>query len=602
MNKLHVVWITVMSIGLAEAAWAQQRSSGNGRALDSNHLVGSGGRNSVEGYVDYRQRGDVITGNVPSGRSFHQDVGYRAPGDFRGVLGSDSLFDFRINSYASRPDQLNAATPPPDVGGPPIVIPRSFHGLGAAQLTAGPSARLEVGAEGGVFRVTDLQSLVTSTVLKGDRLDRLRTPGQISIQDPSKGPGMALAAPTLPSPVSRVARQRPPSKLLQSFEPDRTSLAAERLLDDQDDLNIKENIALSSRLDGAMRPILTQDGQAEETMGSIPEGPTAIGPSILIGRQLQALISSDRVDLLETRTFERLQRIESSLLRTVEMYSDRSGSLAYEDIVQAIRQSDQTGPQDSEELSLAYHPTQSFLRIPTEKELDQARQDLEDSINRTGRVRNRFEDDEEEGSEDVDRPNQAAHKKLLISDSLETLLDRLNYDLPPVPTLAGQREDTIDQHLRQAEIEFAKGHFLTAESIYRIVLVKSPSHPMARVGLVHSQFGGGMIRSAALNLRRLFEQHPELIAARYAENLLPNEPRLKWIQGELEKSIRLGDTAKDAGLMLAYLGHQIGSRQLVKYGLLIAESREPMNPLLPVLQHIWLDSKQHAASKPSDNQ
>ena len=80
-----------------------QRALGDGRVLDNNPRVGSGGRNtqrqSFQRELEFRNA--IATGNAPGGLSFRGDIGYRAPGEFRGELGSDALFAFRRDSLYS---------------------------------------------------------------------------------------------------------------------------------------------------------------------------------------------------------------------------------------------------------------------------------------------------------------------------------------------------------------------------------------------------------------------------------------------------------------------------------------------------------------------
>jgi hypothetical protein len=106
-----------------------------------------------------------------------------------------------------------------------------------------------------------------------------------------------------------------------------------------------------------------------------------------------------------------------------------------------------------------------------------------------------------------------------------------------------------------------------------------------------------MIRSAAFNLRQLFESHPELIATRYGADLLPPADRMDWLQSELQRQIDRNASGLEAGLMLAYLGHQVESRQLVRYGLAVAEEAAPLDGLVPVLRRIWL----HGQTAPADS-
>ena len=88
---------------LAPSAPAQD-ALGSGDALDNNLRVGSGGFNAPRRVPDFRARNMLVTGNVPGGRGFRGTVGYTAPGDFRGLTGSDTLFRFRADSAFSSPN------------------------------------------------------------------------------------------------------------------------------------------------------------------------------------------------------------------------------------------------------------------------------------------------------------------------------------------------------------------------------------------------------------------------------------------------------------------------------------------------------------------
>src|SRR5215471_6059992 len=72
-------------------------------ALDRNLQVGSGGVNAPG--RDFKKelefRNAIVTGNAAGGISFRGDVGYRAPGEFFGHLGSNDLFAFRRDSALS---------------------------------------------------------------------------------------------------------------------------------------------------------------------------------------------------------------------------------------------------------------------------------------------------------------------------------------------------------------------------------------------------------------------------------------------------------------------------------------------------------------------
>ena len=79
-----------------------QNALGDGRALDNN-LSTRGRYNNARPSLrdELAFRNSVVTGNAPNGLSFRGDVGYRAPGEFTGQLGSNDLFSFRRDSLQS---------------------------------------------------------------------------------------------------------------------------------------------------------------------------------------------------------------------------------------------------------------------------------------------------------------------------------------------------------------------------------------------------------------------------------------------------------------------------------------------------------------------
>jgi hypothetical protein len=89
-----------------------------GNALDANTLVGSNGFNygsgvstfAGSGNYDFAARNDVLTRNVVAGRGFQGSVGYRAPYDFQGHLGTNDLFSFRADSALSNPAYVGLGT------------------------------------------------------------------------------------------------------------------------------------------------------------------------------------------------------------------------------------------------------------------------------------------------------------------------------------------------------------------------------------------------------------------------------------------------------------------------------------------------------------
>ncbi|MCL4212199.1 MAG: hypothetical protein KJZ68_16230, partial [Phycisphaerales bacterium] len=96
-------------LALFACSWATalpataQTAVGDGRALDADRRVGGDGRVEATPQEDFRLRNLLVTNSVAGGRGFRGALGYTAPEDFRGRLGSNDLYAFerRASAYSS---------------------------------------------------------------------------------------------------------------------------------------------------------------------------------------------------------------------------------------------------------------------------------------------------------------------------------------------------------------------------------------------------------------------------------------------------------------------------------------------------------------------
>src|SRR3954454_3687303 len=84
--KKHQISIlsAAVAIAVSSLAIAQYRTGNDGRALDANNRVGSGGLNGGGSSSPYAINGnqignDLVTGNITAGRGFRGLVPYTAP-------------------------------------------------------------------------------------------------------------------------------------------------------------------------------------------------------------------------------------------------------------------------------------------------------------------------------------------------------------------------------------------------------------------------------------------------------------------------------------------------------------------------------------------
>jgi hypothetical protein len=610
MGWLRGWTLTCAAVGVAicliEPAAAQQRAGGDGHALDANLRSGSGGRNTAEGQIDYRRRNNIITGNVSGGRAFRDQVDYFAPNEFQDQLGSDDLFRFRAESLEStrtrgRPfgprvgggeSVYRSFSAPPNVGSAPRstqLVPRTAGAYdpgavsqGAAPLAPqdfqlgpvpgdGGQAASDPGQPGGFVELSELLGVRAKTPQPDTARDPLE-PGDAALPD------LAPATPDADEPGDGQGGGDEPS---------------------------------TSRFDYRLRPELPDQREARTTRRALLEQEGVASallnqqPTTFLGRQLQSQLQARQQ---QPRTLDqRVARMEQSLYNQLQQRQAAEADRPYQNVLEAMKsQRDVTRDQAADREEDDQRREEQFalegFELPSDQEVAEAEDQRREALRRTfgDERRDRFGDGEqadgeqpqpEDGLQQPGQEDQLGRGEQAEDETatLDQTLQQLDYEAAPLESLVGDRNTRADKLLAEAEQQIAKGQFFDAERTYRQLLVDAPERPMVRVGLIHAQLGAAMIRSAALNMRKLFNEHPELIATRYDRGLLPSQSRLQWLQKELQRMIQQNESAVQPGLMLAYLGYQIDSRQLIRYGLATAESESPRDPLLPVLRRIWLD-------------
>lgn len=137
----------------------------------------------------------------------------------------------------------------------------------------------------------------------------------------------------------------------------------------------------------------------------------------------------------------------------------------------------------------------------------------------------------------------------------------------------GQR-DFFTEHLRAGQRLLNAGRYFDAEERFAHALGVRPGDVTAQIGRMHAQLSAGMFLSAAVNLRQVFFDHPEVIGAKYAPEMLPKQGRLDQLKIMLNRSTGLDGQGTGAitplrqdCILLAYVGWQTGDLALVRRAL-----------------------------------
>jgi hypothetical protein len=539
-------WFAAVSLAaLCAAPVLAQQQVNDGRALDNNLQVGSGGVNQPQVEPNYRARNDLVTGNVPGAGYFRGNVGYDAPETFRGGSAEDSLFRFRALSYPTSPQSAGTqglTLLPGTAAYPQNTLNRPAVWMTGDGLIAG-------GAQGVPQSAWNTRSLID--------------------------PGGLL------SPGSRIGTQAlPDGRLLQLLPP-----SAE--------VRGPASTAVES---GATQPLVESqiDPAASKLTQSVGADPLFTAPRVTwplgieVGQAMRNQVQAIRVDEHMPSEDQRMTQLAASLFSPLGASDAKPGDDVYLDILRGVQRNYQLAAGVSpEEVARLYGdlptvqpvapvadapPPPTWLPPVTDEQLAQAEQQRQSAV---ARARGLPESDT--GSEPIEADTDAA------------LVRALSQQLAPLRTLAGLRESQVNALLTDAEAQLAGGRYFNAIDGFEKALTIAPGHPMAWAGLVHAQLGAGMIRSASHSMRRLFEQYPELIATRYEPRLMPSQDRIVWVRGQLDRMIETTN-APDPALMLAYVGYQFQSRDLIEYGLDLAQARQPDDPLISLLRRVWLAS------------
>ncbi|MCE9590685.1 MAG: hypothetical protein K8S99_09200 [Planctomycetes bacterium] len=552
----------------AAVAWAgdgkalyAQNAMGDGRVLDRNLQVGSGGVNPQAAPRTPSIGNSIVTGNVSGLGYFHGNAGYRAPGELQVNLPSQSLFRFQAQSI--NPGQVAGVSWRPAGGGPAVL----YRGYATPM---GPAYQ-----QGSGTRIV----IPTSGV-------------QVSVPRP-EAPGFETPNPDRTIGVS----VQPDGRMLELRSSPLMGLHVER----RDTTTAAAQGPSTNRIEpvriGTARGTSDLYRVTPPTAGLLDSGlarPAAVAPQSASG----PMLSLD----------ERVKQLQAAVFNPQGSTTATPGDDVYLDMLNKMREARDaasgrfraktppTVPGTKSAQVVPPPPTEAAGATQLMSPEEQARADTE--------ARRAAYGLKPEGAEETPEEKAAREKMQGIIErgdqellAISDLLDEFKKRMPPLPSLASKRDDRVSVLMRQAEKMITEAKYLDAEQAYRAVLGWTPNHPLARVGLVHAQIGAGMLRSADLNLRALLNDNPMLIAVRYDRKLLPTEERLRWVRTQIDDMMAGRDEQRPA-ILLAYLGYQSREPNLTRYALDIAQAASPRDPLITLLRRLWLNSDDSGAPDP----
>lgn len=579
MRRAYLKFTTLLTLTLllAPTTFAQYQVN-NRNVLDRNLQRGSGGINPVQQSQNYGRAAEaIVTGRSAGLSAFRGIIDYAPAGEFSGELSTDDLFNierrslpqgplssspsYSLSSVVKRSTSITSG----DVANPynvsdslTVYRPSTFNtgNLALGQTNYRSSQTFDttryVGlAEGAQGRLLELNASPLTGVTYQDyekRLSEIEAQRQTPAYSPQVYTPTALRNPlfnplTPTNPTDPTAPNDPNN--LSPIKPAKPGTTPE---DSTNQNNLEQP--------GILKPD-TNVEQLRQVM---------LNPGVLLAQQIEALQQPQAVGRLNLANMQN-QLLQPAMTRQVEPGQD-----PYIDLLNNIREKQGLPPIKQPEAKKTEPDTTTEPTIP-------------DSPLNPDNLTDPNKPNTPNGI--TKKPDIDPATGLPKPATFDELMKRLQYEVDPLTSLSGRGNTAFNQAMRNAERSISDGKFFDADRYYRNAMILRPTAPMAMVGRLHAQIGAGMYHSAAHTLRTLYARHPELIAAKYTQPLLPSEQRLTKVREVLlDKNDR--DDQLDAPLLLAYLAYQSGNKQTITEQLDLLSKRSPKDPILPLIRGIWL--------------
>lgn len=645
MKKLLPMLSTAIALGLVTGVSNAQHK------LDNNLQQSSGGVNQQSKQIDYNARNALIYGNVSGGKGFRGNVGSSAPGDFRGKTGSDDLYRFRANSTPSisgqgiirsqavqrsshsailgniRSNNLVDGTAIPASGVPVDayrtgmanttgqIIHTPEYGasqagtlgiqgdLSGRSLGVGATSSMGLGVAGTPTATSAFNNSPSSTTtnligtLFSNQPIRSTLGSGVSATNNSlwrTDPEKNLAYPQSTAPaVEQILQpaQQSPSNLLiaqpanqpaMSMEAKAAQLQAQQIkLEASMSSNIGEDIYMKLQQAQINRERVAQ-GLEPKNFGADPANQLVVDPTaktLLLSDQ--TLFNSLTGSQMDTNLpgnsgsgLSPVQRATTDLNVPSQSFMSSAGSTYSQEKSQSLTPEQKALIQQQRKDSML----QSRGVIDSNTILEQTigmplpSQDVQIQAKPTGGL---FEEIFPQNNTD------AASANLL--NSMGVAPQTFGAQTPA----ALHRQWMTNRSMQKATEALKSGRYFNAERQFNIALLTNPQSFEASVGLLSSQLGAGMVRVTVMNLRKHLQKFPQRIGYKLDKSFLPPAKRLAWIKVQADNLMKQYGNY-DAALLLAYVGYQTSDKQMLQYGLGLAQKHLSGDKLVADLSRAWL--------------
>jgi hypothetical protein len=609
--------VIILSLVISQNALDGNLQGGNGGALDSSLQQGSSS-NAPRAKQDYRSRNLVVTGDVAGGRGFRGSVGYTAADDFRGATGGETTQAFRANASTTSARSL-AAIPMNDrfsvaTGIGATAYRRDFVTSGIGSTTAS-------GAVSGTSRAGWDSALTTPTAQSAANNSRM----QLDMMTRQSATSMDLSSMYQPTTLSlmQTADRRPLRIIASPF----IGIVAVPGNDMIESLNLGVYGSALMRADLRSGRVNSKKLQRSYlsglvTLGSEEDKDSAMATGSKLDTQSPSGAIGTPAEKVDTRQgirqITQVAQVKTPYDRILtgvgNRYKRSQGEKVEEDtpvdsnslretgaIIQSLRDGFDMRPAlpvDETERILGSRTTKSSTgqeSNPPQTTETVPQSGATDSSNAPNAPKIDNANPTQSSSGETSRP-QAKPAHRLTGDEAYLILAHGQ----TMSELTGGTKEALDTMLRAGDESMRSKHYLTAERAFISGSLIASSNPLPIAGMANSQVAAGLQISAAMTLRRLFMTWPEMIDTKYSLDILGSEARLQEIAADSLKMSEGSKYATDYGLVVAYIGHQLGDSTLMEKGLTIMALNPSEQGLIDALRVIWMRPVNPSAPVPAE--
>lgn len=566
-KEKHVRWILLAAIAtvpFGTPSLAQVRVGEDGRALDANTRIGSGGYNTgAIPAVPEVPGNKIVTGNVTAGFGFRGNVPYRDAREFRGTVAGERVDEFIADS----------AGPLAPVQGPlRSWQPEVYYGR--STLAAPPPPGFTEKGFTGIYTPTLQQGFTRP-------LDRYQgipmrwqltplTPGDVILPGPVD-PQTNLPTMVNASPLLGVQNWRPSD--LSAYLQLRQNLALARQdLSEADIAEMRKELAQSAGLTGLEHELSAQQ-QSEQQPNTQQQRLSQPLPQALESPENQPLNPNPLSQDLSA------QPLSSDL---------RSGAGTYNRF--AVPPAQQSTQYAELQARLNRYYTN---RLQTDEERNREfLKQLREQEARAGAQRQPQAPDAQPATRPSSQgpvvPNYAEISRQILEQAIENQRAQAkagqpapSVNLPAEPpqpakvtSLAeGVGAQGLRNLLKSAEALMQQGKFALALDKYEAAEQVAPNNAMITLGKANAELGAGYFRKAEMNLRTAMSGSPALMLAQYDLRTMIGTERIETIVVDLKEALRSQPDDPGLPLLLAYLAYNTGNESQAASYLDLAQKR-----------------------------